>query len=55
MEPERPFKCSSEISAESKRSNISSCRSLERGSWDDSERSLNKQHTMIEYNPSYVE
>jgi hypothetical protein len=48
MEPERPLKWNSKISVESKRSNISSCRSLERGSWEDRRPSLNRKATMME-------
>ena len=49
MEPERAHKWNSKISVESKKSNRSSCRSLDRGSWEQRDYPLNKQHSMVEY------
>ena len=49
MEPERPTKWNSRISAQSKKSQKSSCRSLDRGSWAERGHSLNRHYNMIEY------
>ena len=37
------------MSIESRKSNLSSCRSLERPSWAERHSSLNKKHSLIEY------
>lgn len=48
---ERPrlSKHSYKISIESRKSNISSCRSLERPSWCEREKSLSKNHSLVEF------